>query len=1339
VFKQLIARHESFRTSFHTINGEPVQVIHEDVEFAIRQSEEPIDQLVRPFDLSQAPLLRVILSPQHVIWPGGIIFIDTHHIITDGTSQAVLEREFKALLAGEALPTPGLRYRDYAVWQHNDLQQEAVERQAGYWQERFKGELPVPDLPYDFPRPLMQQYNGRRLSFLMNGELTAALKKLCTVTETTLYMVVLSACTILLSRLSGMEDIIIGTPSAGRRHADLQQVIGMFVNTLAMRNFPEGTKTYNDFLQEVKESTLAAFDNQDYPFEDLVDHVNVNRDTGRNPLFDVLFNLLNQADYSEGIEESDKICDLGETTSNFDITFQGVELEEAVYFTVNYSTGLFSKKTMEGIIGYLKKILQQLGSFSDGLLLSEIDLLSEERMKQLVYGFNDTEESFPEASTIHSLFFLQAEKTPEAPALVSGDRTLSYKRVADESSYFARVLMEKGVRSGNIVAIMAERSFEMIIGILAILKAGGAYLPIAPSFPEQRKNFILADSGVKILLTDNADITGLTTNAPQIVPLEIPADKRPIGNTVVTSWEAFPEGNRKNAAYIIYTSGSTGRPKGVMIEHGAALNLLFSLQRNYPLNAGDTYLKKTAFIFDVSVSEIFGWFMGGGRLFILEKEGEKDPGKILSAIAEGGVTHMNFVPSMFAAFINVLDKENPGQLAGLRYIFLAGEILPPELVERFRQVNSEVLLENLYGPTEATVYASGYSLANWGGAGSVPIGKPVSNVRLYILDKYGNPQVPGAPGELCISGNGLARGYINNPELTQSSFISHNTSGTCNTSQTQSQTSQAEIVLQDKSFGKSKTPSHAAGVPFSKGAPAPRGGILPYPCPRGGPAGGTLYRTGDLARYLADGNIEFLGRLDFQVKVRGHRIELEEIENRLLKSDGIERAAVVDKIDTKGELYLCAYVVGDTEKSDVETLRKYLAEFLPEYMIPAFFVQLDQLPLTPTGKINKSLLPKPKSQTADMVPPRDEVEKELAAIWAGILDLDKDTIGIDANFFHLGGHSLKATVLISEIQKQLDKIIALVEFFQFPTIRWLAQKIKTKAETVSPDSDENILQLRIGTDKKKHLFFVHDGTGEVEGYLELCRHLDKSFNCWGIKADRLTNCAPRNITIPGIAASYIPALRKIQPRGPYNIIGWSLGGIPAFEMVRQLEQAGEGTGLLAMVDSTFPGEKMGHRDWDVDEFSFQSELEWLREYFPDLAPEDRLKELSGFEGLWAYVMEYMERRFDTEQIRQLLSTEMVRGLLNYDSLSGRQLIYYFNIMRTLMRAVSMYKPQGKIDTPMVYLAAQDSTGTKKERWTNFCAKPVEYVTVPGDHFSIFQQPRVRKLADALERVLSGSG
>jgi tyrocidine synthetase-3 len=983
-FKRLIQRHEALRTSFEMVDNRPVQKTQDEAAFALEYDPGSPDNFIRPFDLGRAPLLRVALTctqeKKH------LLMIDMHHIISDGVSHHILLNDFLSLFAGNNLPALRIHYKDYSGWQNGRRAREILGQQQAYWLEEFDGDIPVLNIPTDYSRPAVQSFEGEIIHFDLEAEETKALNSLARSGGATLFMVLLAALNIFLSKVCSQQDIVVGTPTAGRNHADLEKIIGIFVNTLALRNYPYGQKTIKAFLKEVRERTFEAFENQDYPFEDLVEKLPLERDMSRNPLFDVMLVLQNiSASAQPGARGQIDLAALDKDTAKFDLSLYAMERGSRLCLFFEYCTRLFQRQTIERFIRHFKRVIAAVIE-SPNQEIGEVEILSPEEREKILFDFNRTGAEFPRHKTIHRLFYEQVERTPGSTAIVgpfqgAESTSITYRALAEKISRLAHLLTAKGIGPDMTVGIMVERSVEMVFAILSILRAGGGYLPIVPDYPRERVKFMLEESDTRLVLTQTS-LGDRVGEGYDVIDL---TDPRLFGGDRCEL--AGSAAGAKDLAYVIYTSGSTGKPKGVMVEHRSVVNILWALQREYPFGAADTYLLKTSYIFDVSVAELFGWFLGGGRLAVLEKEGEKDPHKILAAIEQFAVTHINFVPSMFHVFVGIIDSQDVDRLSGLRYIFLAGEALLPELVNSFNRLNTGIILENIYGPTEGTVYSSNYPLGRWDGRGPVLIGRPMQNVRLYILDGEDHVQPIGIAGELCIGGEGVARGYLRRPELTAQTF----------------------------------TPD-----PFMPGS--------------------RMYRTGDLARWLAHGNIEFLGRIDHQVKIRGLRIELEEIESQLLNYKTIEEAVVISKENGGGDKYLCAYLAVRNE-IPVSQLRDYLLGHLPEYMVPAYFVFLERIPKTPSGKIDRKMLPEPRLKAdGDRIAPRDRVEEKVAEIWAEVLEIEEGIIGIHSNFFALGGHSLKATAVISKIHRELSVRVPITGVFRNPTVEGLARLIATLAE-----------------------------------------------------------------------------------------------------------------------------------------------------------------------------------------------------------------------------------------------------------------------------------------------------
>ncbi|UPG79658.1 non-ribosomal plipastatin synthetase PpsC [Bacillus subtilis] len=970
-FKELIKRHESLRTSFEQdAGGDPVQHIHDEAPFTLqttvlgaRTEQEAAAAFIKPFDLSQAPLFRAqivkVSDERH------LLLVDMHHIISDGVSVNILIREFGELYNNRKLPALRIQYKDYAVWQEGFKTGDAYKTQGAYWLKQLEGELPVLDLPADHARPPVRSFAGDKVSFTLDQEVTSGLYKLARENGSTLYMVLLAAYTAFLSRLSGQEDIIVGSPIAGRPHKDLEPILGMFVNTLALRTRPEGGKPFVQYLQEVRETALEAFEHQDYPFEELVDKLELTRDMSRNPLFDVMFVLQNMDQESL---ELDELClkpaaNNGHQTSKFDLTLYAQEqLHGLLTFQMEFSTDLYKKKTIEKWLQYFINML--LSIIKDNkAALGTINILNEDETHYLIHELNRTKIDYPRNETISRLFEMQAEQTPNAVAIVSDTQVFTYEDLNSWANQIASVLQIKGVGPDSVVALLTGRTPELIAGMLGILKAGGAYLPIASDLPVERIAYMLSDSGAALLLqSEKTEKQLLDIECEQIIIEDIQKQ----GKTKNVDSSAGPH----SLAYIIYTSGSTGKPKGVMIEQRSVIRLVKN--SNYiTFTPEDRLLMTSSIGFDVGSFEIFGPLLNGAALHLSDQQTFLDSHQLKRYIEHQGITTIWLTSSLF----NHLTEQNEQTFSQLKHLIIGGEALSPSHVNRIRNVCPEVSIWNGYGPTENTTFSTCLHIQKTYEL-SIPIGRPVGNSTAYILNQWGVLQPVGAVGELCVGGDGVARGYLGRPDLTKEKFVPH---------------------------------------PF---APGDR-----------------LYRTGDLARWLPDGTIEYVGRIDDQVKVRGYRVELGEIESALRQIDGVKEAAVLARTAQTGSKELFGYI-SVKAGTNAEQVRSLLARSLPNYMIPAYIIEMETLPLTSNGKLNRKALPEPNfTSKQTYAPPRNDLEDQLVLIWQEVLGIQR--IGIEDSFFELGGDSIKALQVSARLGRY-GLSLQVSDLFRHPKIKDLS-------------------------------------------------------------------------------------------------------------------------------------------------------------------------------------------------------------------------------------------------------------------------------------------------------------
>ncbi|WP_157679501.1 non-ribosomal peptide synthetase [Methylovulum psychrotolerans] len=963
---RIVRRHEILRTCFVSVDGQPQQVIAEP-GFALWERDlrpptaDPIDinrlcaeETARPFNLAQGPLIRGQLL--QLADDCHILLITQHHIISDGWSFGIIVQEVGALYPAfcqglaDPLPPLAVQYADYAVWQRQWLQGEVLAQHLDFWRQTLSAAPTLLSLPTDKPRPAVRSHAGGNIGFTVSAALSTAVKELADQQNATLFMALLSAWSVLMARLSGQTDIVIGTPAANRPLAELAPLIGFFVNTLALRVPLTNDPTIGELLAQVKDLALQAQAHQAMPFEQIVEALNPERSLGHNPIFQVWLNLNNTPEVASlAFPELDIIgLDVPQHTTQFDLTLSLTVVGKEIVGNLGYSKDLFDVPTVQRFICYFLAILTQMAD-QPALRISQLELLTPAEQQWLMQ-LNQTAAAYPTEKSLHGLFEAQAAQTPAATALMFAGQAMSYAALDAQANQLAHYLQAQGIRAEMPVALCVERSPAMLVGLLGILKAGGVYVPIDPDYPVERIGYILQDTQAPVLLTQQHLRNRLPQDLAKLVCLDqpgiladYPADKPQVPLQPL------------NLAYIIYTSGSTGQPKGVLVSHRNAVQSTtarFAAYKN-PLRA---FLLVSPFVFDSSVAGLFWTLSQGACLCLPEPEVAKNPTALAALIAREQISHILALPSFYTALL----AQGAEQLQTLNTVIVAGETCPVEAVKHHYAQLGHAALYNEYGPTEATVWSSVYAASAADSNRPLPIGKPIANVRLYVLDA-GLMRVPvGVTGELYIGGAGISRGYLHRPDLTAERFIPD---------------------------------------PF-------------------GADGGRLYKTGDLARYQPDGNLEFLGRSDQQVKVRGFRIELGEIEARLAACTGLSDVAVLVREDQPGDKRLVAYLQ-TADSLPVAQLRGELQAVLPEYMIPSAFVCLSQWPITANGKLDRHALPAPDSTAVALqgyAAPQGAVETTLAELWQTLLGISQ--VGRDDHFFELGGHSLLAITLIEQIQQQ---------------------------------------------------------------------------------------------------------------------------------------------------------------------------------------------------------------------------------------------------------------------------------------------------------------------------------
>lgn len=1114
---EIIRRHEAWRTVFTLVNGEPVQTILPPTPFSLRtidlrelppsERETEAKRLaaedsLQLFKLAEGPLFRALLV--HLSDVEHRLILTLHHIIFDGYSiYRVLLPElatiYDAFANGQASPLPELptQYRAYAAWEREWLLSSGqLSTQIAYWRKQLGGDLPVQQLPSDRQRPAVQSFRGAIHPVVVPKDVSDALKLLSRREGATLFMGLISAFAVLLHRYSFADDLPIGTVSSGRKRSELESLLGYFLNLVVLRNDLSGDPTFRQLVRRTREVALDALSNDDAPFTNVVSELHPNRSLSFNPLFQVLLTLEppvpdTQGGWTVALTQSE--VDTG--YSKLDLCLELDERPAGLVGRFKYSTDLFDSATIVRMGEHFIALLRNIVANPDRPI-SQIEMLTAAERQTICRDWNKTAAEWPADLCIHELFAKQAQRTPDAVALVDEQGPLSYRELDEHSSRLAAYLQERGVGFETPVGLFVDPSREMAICILAVLKAGGACLPLDPSYPAERHAYVLADGQVQCLLTHSRLRAQVPVNEAEVICVDsISADE----SFAPTLNAPRPE----NLAYLIYTSGSTGRPKGVQITHA---NLVHSTHARSIYYGSDAtrFLLLSSFSFDSSLVGIFGTLCQGGTLVMTPGSVQSNLMRLATLVERHKISHLLCVPSLYSL---LLEQARAGQLDSLRAVIVAGESCPREIAQRHFSCLPQTALYNEYGPTEATVWSTVYRILPSSSGDNIPIGRPIPNARIYVLDPHMNPVPVGVPGELYVGGPGVARGYRNQPAETREKFVLD--------------------AFSDK-------------------------------------PGARLYRTGDLVRYLADGNLEFLGRLDHQVKIRGLRIELEEIEARILEHKNVRQTVVTFRQEGIGEPELIAHVVPtDPDQFDAEEIRHFLGKKLPEAMVPSAVVMLEKLPLMANGKVNRQALIAANRSGLErqFTAPENPMEALLLELWQEVLG--KKGFGVTENFFDLGGHSLLIAKLLLRIEQHFGRRLSLADVFQLPTVRQLSAVLERRQEPVRHPAVVPVQPLG----SKPALFWVRGGSF----LLPLARRLGNDQPLLGLHlpaVDARQLAAP--YTLEDIASAMIVRMREVQPSGPYYIAGLCVNGVIAYEMAQQLIAQGEEVALLGLFDAQNP-------------------------------------------------------------------------------------------------------------------------------------------------------------------------
>jgi amino acid adenylation domain-containing protein len=1308
--KTLVERHSSLRTTFEERAGVllqsvgapeplPLELIDASSWSGVELRAAVQAAAHRRFDLEAGPLLRMSLftcAPDDHVFLVGV-----HHIVGDFWSLVLLVEEMQALYPAEcsgkraALPLPAKKYRDFVDWQSALLSGPEGERLWAYWQRQLSGAPTVLELPGDRTRPRVLSSRGGAAPWRIDRDLALSLRALAAAEGVTLYTVLLAAFGVLLWRYTGAEDFLVGAPCAGRSHPDFEAVVGCFINMLPLRANLAGDPTFRVLLLRIGAALLDAIEHQDYPFDLIVERLGIERDPSRAPLVQTSFTL-ERAHRSRALSSwrfftppsgarldvgglQVEQYDLQDRSSQLDLEMVCEEGDGTVAGLLRYNSDLFEPETANRMVGHFLELLQSAARTPD-CRLSALPWLTEAERRLVLHEWNQTRVDFPKGLCLHHLFEQQEAQTPEANALLADARQLTYAELNSWSNRLAHRLHRMGVGPGALVALCLERSPEMIAAILGTLKAGAAYVPLEPDWPEERLRLVLSDTGASVLLAEPSLVDRLSkTEARVLNPHSAPEE------------QAGEEGARPPAsgvrsddlAYVIYTSGSTGHPKGVMIEHRAICNTILWRHQDLTIYPDDRVLFNLPYTFDPSLGIIFPTLAAGARIILAQPGEEYDPHKLLGRVLRERVTIVEAPPFVLRM---MLDDPLFESCRTLRWLCCGGEAMPPDLPTRLFQI-LDVDLYNLYGPTEGAVDTTWWSCRRFERRPTVPIGRPIANVQVYVLDANLRPVPPGVPGELYIGGAGLARGYKGQDGLTAACFIPN---------------------------------------PFSDDP------------------GARLYRSGDRCRWLADGTLEFLGRLDHQVKVRCYRIELGEVEAALAGHPTVREAAVVAQGDSSGASRLVAYVVASAagEPATTQALRSYLKERLPDYMVPARFVLLPALPRTPGGKVDRRALPLPPNERPELprpfVAPRTPMEDLLAELWREALHLNR--VGTLDNFFELGGNSIQAAVVINRLQERLGHPIDVIALFDSPTIADLAQHLaETYPETVrhifgpgplpedgtDPEGPQLVMASSPHRPKPAKLlvplqpegahapwFMVHPPGGIVVCYQALAHRLGRERPFYGIRSRGLHGDEALPGRMEEMAAEYVAAVREIQSRGPYHLGGWSVGGLVALEMAQQLLAHGERISVLALLDTTPPAgsDCPPEADRPGREYGLELSLEELAR----LGPNEQLP------YLWQHALRLglVEPGVPLQVVQQVLD-DLKRLFHHHLELANAYTVKHYR------GRISLFRP---CDAPVAVSVLRD------RGWGKLAAD-VDVHFVPGQHHSMVKEPHVSVLARMLKASL----
>ncbi len=1215
-------------------------------------------QANRPIVLDRDPVIRAALYRMDEC--DHVLQLTVHHIASDGWSMGVLFRDFAAFYDAELtgavaqLPELPITYSDYAHWQREQLAGPEGERLISYWRDQVKGSSFALQLPTDRPRPARQTFSGASRQYWLSTELTTAIHEFCLREKVTPFMVTLAALYAVLARYSGQADILVGSPIAARSRSETQDMVGFFTNTVVLRGKLDGDPTFHELVQRVRQTALEAYAHQDLPLEMLIDKIKPGRDLSRSALFQVMLVFQNWAPPRlelHGLEVSSQV--VRTDTSKFDFTIELRSVGDAIEGVIEYNTDLFDAGTIDRLWGHLAAYLHRAITAPEQRAAT-ISLLTSQERQQVLVEWNATERAYPRETSLAALVEAQVERTPGAIAVVFGEQRLTYRELNERANQLAHELCKHGAGPDQLLGLFVQRSIDMIVALLAIMKTGSAYLPLDPLLPAERLRYMLEDSGVRLVVTEQSVRGDLPAFGGIALLLEDTGWQRNLRDNLV------PAVGPEHLAHVVYTSGSTGKPKGVQVPRGGLTNVLWSMCDWLKLSERDRLLAISTISFDLAGGDVWLPLLVGAQIVVASREEAADGNALRRLLDRHGITFFQATPVTWRLLFDSGWSGKPDLKA-----VCTGEAMPPEVAAQLVPMVERVW--NLYGPTETTIWSTGYRVIN--GQEPILIGRPVANTKCYILDGQGQPVPVGVTGELYIGGDGLARGYLNRPELTAEKFVVD---------------------------------------PFRAGEKR-------------------MYRTGDLARYRADGNIEWLGRIDHQVKIRGYRIELGEIEALLKEQPEIKQAVVIAREYKPGDKRLVAYLVGaDSTVPTTLELRARLKRMLPDYMLPKAYVFVDQMPISPNGKIDRKAL----SLFAETQPlqvdnysaPQSHLEKMLSGIWAEVLGAQQ--VGLDDDFFDLGGHSLVGVRLLAKIKKTYQVNLELAVLFEARTVRQFAEVIRKLKQPASAEQKPWSTLVPIQPNGSRIPFFcVHGVGGGVLNYEALAKALGPDQPFYAFRSLLLTQEDIRETSIEELASAYIKEMRSFFPQGPYLIGGGSFGGIVAFEMAQQLYAQGVEPALLVLFDTSAPG-------------SIQ-----------------RVETTEKLRGFWQRLRDqgapYLMRKvaLKGDHWRQQLVKRSRDVASYYHRLAGSDLpvrLRYYQVQEAHSRTMARYKIQrypGKITLMRAagrgYLG-MELLGIREDPmlgWGALAGGGLEMHDVPGEHGNVLNEPHVRTVAEELETIL----